>query len=43
MAVWHTGARERKVESIKLRWRVSYKVNGAQKKETGEISEFKLA
>lgn len=43
VAAWHTGARDKKVESIKLRWRVSYKAGGVQKNETGEIPEFTLA
>lgn len=43
VAVWHAGAKERKVESVKLRWRVSYKAGGVQKHETGEIPEFTLA
>lgn len=41
--VWHTGDRAKKVESIKLRWRVAYKVGGEIKTEMGEISEFSLA
>ncbi|ROV90783.1 hypothetical protein VMCG_09401 [Cytospora schulzeri] len=41
--VWHTGDKSRKVESIKLRWRVAYKVAGEIKTEMGEISEFSLA
>ncbi|ROW15652.1 hypothetical protein VPNG_02070 [Cytospora leucostoma] len=41
--VWHTGDRSRKVESIKLRWRVAYKVAGEIKTEMGEIAEFSLA
>lgn len=43
VAAWHTDSRDKKVESIKLRWRVSYKVNGVQKNETGAIPEFSLA
>ena len=43
VAALHAGAREKKVESIKLRWRVSYKAGGVQKNETGEIPEFTLA
>lgn len=41
--VSHAGDKQRKVESIKLRWRVSYKVGGQQKNETGEIPEFTIA
>ncbi|KAJ4292928.1 ARF-binding protein [Collariella sp. IMI 366227] len=41
--VWRAGARNQKVEAIKLRWRVSYKVNGDVKMEMGEISEFSVA
>ncbi|KUI72411.1 hypothetical protein VM1G_07970 [Cytospora mali] len=41
--VWHTGDKTKKVESIKLRWRVAYKVGGELKTEMGEISEFSLA
>jgi hypothetical protein len=41
--VWHAGNPAKKVESIKLRWRVSYKVAGQQKSEMGEILEFNLA
>jgi ADP-ribosylation factor-binding protein GGA len=41
--VWHAGDRSKKVESIKLRWRVSYKVGGEQKSEMGEIPEFNIA
>lgn len=43
VAAWHAGAREKKVESIKLRWRVSYKAGSQQKNETGEIPQFTLA
>ncbi|SPO01356.1 related to Arf-binding protein [Cephalotrichum gorgonifer] len=43
VAAWQAGSRDKKVESIKLRWRVSYKVNGVEKNETGEIPEFTLA
>ncbi|PKS07114.1 hypothetical protein jhhlp_005713 [Lomentospora prolificans] len=43
VAVWHAAARERKVESVKLRWRVAYKANGVQKNEMGEIPEFTVS
>lgn len=41
--VWHTGDKARKVEAIKLRWRVSYKVGETLKQEMGEIPEFSVA
>ncbi|OLN94270.1 putative ADP-ribosylation factor-binding protein C25H2.16c [Colletotrichum chlorophyti] len=41
--VWHAGDRNRKVQSIKMRWRVSYKVGAEQKNEMGEIPEFTIA
>ncbi|KAK3689797.1 VHS domain-containing protein [Podospora appendiculata] len=41
--VWHAGDRTRKVDAIKFRWRVSYKVGGEAKNEIGEIPEFSLA
>ncbi|KAG6100221.1 hypothetical protein E4U30_005169 [Claviceps sp. LM220 group G6] len=42
--VWHAGSRTQKVESVKLRWRATYKVGGTeQKAETGEIPEFSIA
>ncbi|KAG5969620.1 hypothetical protein E4U58_001284 [Claviceps cyperi] len=42
--VWHAGSRTQKVESVKLRWRATYKVGGTeQKAETGEIPEFYIA
>lgn len=43
MQVWHLGDRTRKVESIKLRWRMSYKLAGETKTEMGDVAEFKLA
>jgi ADP-ribosylation factor-binding protein GGA len=43
MQVWHLGDRTRKVESIKLRWRVSYKLGGETKTEMGDVAEFTLA
>ena len=43
IVVCHAGDESRKVESIKLRWRVSYKVGDEQKSEMGEIPEFSLA
>ncbi|KAF3763783.1 VHS-domain-containing protein [Cryphonectria parasitica EP155] len=41
--VWHTGDKGKKVESVKLRWRVAYKVGSEMKSEMGEISEFSIA
>lgn len=41
--VWHTGNRSQRVESVKLRWRASYKVGEEAKNEMGEIAEFSIA
>lgn len=41
--VWHAGDKGRKVDSVKLRWRVAYKVGGETKSEMGEIPEFSIA
>lgn len=42
--VWHAaGNKDKKVDSVKLRWRVAYKVNGEAKSEMGEIPEFSIA
>lgn len=41
--VFASGNRTQKVESVKLRWRASYKVGGEQKNEMGEIAEFGIA
>ncbi|KAL2128118.1 hypothetical protein VTI74DRAFT_9641 [Chaetomium olivicolor] len=43
ISVWRAGSRDQKVEAIKLRWRVSYKVGGEVKMEMGEIPEFNVA
>jgi ADP-ribosylation factor-binding protein GGA len=43
IVVWRAGDKSVKVESIKLRWRVAYKVNGELKSEMGEIPEFSIA
>lgn len=43
MEVWHAGNRSQKVQSIKLRWRISYRLAGDTKSEMGEIPEFTLA
>ncbi|KAI1101155.1 VHS-domain-containing protein, partial [Jackrogersella minutella] len=40
--VFHAGDRSKKVESIKLRWRVSYTLGTEQKSEMGEIPEFSV-
>ncbi|KAI0836192.1 VHS-domain-containing protein [Hypoxylon sp. FL0890] len=41
--VFHAGDRSKKVENIKLRWRVSYTLGAEQKSEMGEIPEFGIA
>ena len=41
--VWHAGNKNEKVRAIKLRWRVSYKVGGEERREIGEIPEFSVA
>ncbi|KAM0456850.1 hypothetical protein ACHAPV_007141 [Trichoderma viride] len=41
--VWHTGNKNQRVESVKLRWRASYKVGEEVRNEMGEIAEFSLA
>ncbi|SPQ24668.1 c20686a7-a84c-403d-83a5-f6f780e231a6 [Thermothielavioides terrestris] len=41
--VYHAGNKTRKVEAIKLRWKVSYKVGGDLRQEMGEIAEFSVA
>lgn len=41
--VWHAGDKTKKVDSIKLRWRVAYKLGMEGKTEMGEIPEFSLA
>ena len=50
MQVWHARDRGKKVESIKLRWRVSYKLRGGKTTEEqqqltqmGDIQEFSIA
>lgn len=40
--VWHAGDRSRKVDAIKLRWKVTYKVGEYDKAEMGEIAELKI-
>ncbi|PNH39722.1 hypothetical protein VD0004_g7199 [Verticillium dahliae] len=39
----HAGDRSRKVEALKLRFRVSYKVGGALRNEAGAVAEFSIA
>ncbi|KAI1346726.1 ADP-ribosylation factor-binding protein GGA2 [Xylaria sp. FL0043] len=41
--VWHAGEPAKKVESARLRWRVSYKWGAETKTEMGEIPEFSIA
>jgi len=41
--VWHAGDRSRRVEGVKIRWRVSYRVGGEARSETGEVPEFGVA
>lgn len=41
--VWHAGDTTRKVDSARLRWRVSYRLGGETKAETGEVPEFSIA
>ncbi len=41
--VFHAGDKSKKVESIKLRWRVAYKIGAELKNEMGEVPEFSLA
>jgi len=41
--VWYAGDRSRRVEGVKMRWRVSYRVGGEARSETGEVPEFGVA
>ena len=41
--IWNAGNRGSKVESVKLRWRATYKVGAENKSEMGEIPEFSVA
>ncbi|KAL5628392.1 hypothetical protein BROUX41_003140 [Berkeleyomyces rouxiae] len=41
--VWKAGDRASKVNSVKLRWRISYVISGETKTEMGEISEVAIA
>ncbi|KAI6088297.1 VHS-domain-containing protein [Hypoxylon rubiginosum] len=40
---FHAGDKSKRVETIKLRWRVSYTLAGKLERETGEIPEFGIA
>lgn len=41
--IWVAGDRSKKVEKVKLRWRLNYSVGGEAKVEMGDVSEFGLA
>ncbi|KAI1170058.1 ADP-ribosylation factor-binding protein GGA2 [Nemania sp. FL0916] len=41
--VWHAGDAARKVDSARLRWRVSYRWGAESKAETGNVPEFSIA
>ncbi|ORY61005.1 VHS domain-containing protein [Pseudomassariella vexata] len=41
--VWHSGDKSRKVENVKLRWRMSYKIGGIAQTEMGDVAEFGVA
>ncbi|KAI0397932.1 ADP-ribosylation factor-binding protein GGA2 [Xylariaceae sp. FL0594] len=41
--VWHTGDRSRRVDSARLRWRVSYRLVNEARTEMGSIPEFIIA
>ncbi|KAH7349601.1 VHS domain-containing protein [Plectosphaerella cucumerina] len=41
--VYHAGDRSRKVQSIKLRFKASYKLGEEVKNEVGEVAEFSIA
>lgn len=43
IVVCHAGDENRKVESVRLRWRVAYKVGEEARTEMGEIPEFSIA
>ena len=43
MNVWRTGSRAEKVQSVKLRWRLAYKIAGKLTNEMGEVPEFTIA
>lgn len=41
--VWHAGDRTTRVESVKLRWRATYRVAGQDRSEMGAVPEFGIA
>lgn len=41
--IWVAGDRSKKVEKIKLRWRLNYGLGGEAKVEMGDVGEFGLA
>ncbi|KAF2966554.1 hypothetical protein GQX73_g7001 [Xylaria multiplex] len=41
--VWHAGDATKKVDSVRLRWKVSYNWGTEAKGETGDIPEFSIA
>ncbi|KAM7221921.1 VHS domain containing protein [Rhypophila decipiens] len=43
MNVWHAGNKAKKVDAIKLRWKIAYKVAGELRNEVGDIPEFSIA
>jgi len=43
MIVYHTANKAQKVESLKLRWRMTYTLAGEAKADTGDVAEFFLA
>ncbi|RYP59701.1 hypothetical protein DL769_008429 [Monosporascus sp. CRB-8-3] len=43
MQVFHAGDAGKKVETIKLRWRVAYTLGAESKSEMGDIAEFSIA
>lgn len=42
MIVYHTANKAQKVESLKLRWRMTYTLAGEAKADTGDVAEFFL-
>lgn len=40
--VWHAGDASRKVDSARLRWRVSYTWGAETKAEMGDVPEFTI-
>lgn len=43
MEVWHAHDRTNRVETIKLRWRISCRLGDETKTDMGEVPEFGLA